>query len=351
MKTSGGKLFFVDKDGDLSVYKGNKKGVAKITLPGEAGNIVSFAGDNRGSLAVLDDMGVLWVAHRSSTKHVFKSCEKLSKRVVFLSEKIVNYFLAVIDEDGKPWKVQLYAAGKFKVTKIKLPKGPESFLVKKVVLHGNDIFLESEDGLLYAKGPNKQKQLGLGDESPIEKYKLVPGPGGISGGIVSIQTNRKFSVILDEEGNLWTCGLGGGYELTGRKGNSRVFEKVEGLPPLTSFSSSLSHVICIDYEGNVFAWGSATMSFDTSHFNPEIDGFTKSTDDDPRLTGIMDANRVFAGHELSFYETQSGEVFVFGIGSSTILGLGYYDNIVTTPQKLEGVTLLSKKRKFKRGAR
>ena len=98
--------------------------------------------------------------------------------------------------------------------------------------------------------------MGLGHTTQINKAVKTPNLSGI----VSVAGGEKnSSMFLDNEGNLFTCGLNGFGQLElGDKNNSNTPQKVENIPPISSLPSSHytnDFFQIVDFEGRVWSCG------------------------------------------------------------------------------------------------
>jgi alpha-tubulin suppressor-like RCC1 family protein len=89
---------------------------------------------------------------------------------------------------------------------------------------------------------------GLTDQTVFEQHN--------KDGIRSIQASGYHSVILKDDGTVWTTGRNNAGQLgDGNKTNRSLWEKVNELPSIVSVTSKSDHTLAIDKKGAVWGWG------------------------------------------------------------------------------------------------
>ena len=65
-----------------------------------------------------------------------------------------------------------------------------------------------------------------------------------------------YSVFLDEDGSVWTCGYNGYGQLgLGHFGNTSTPSKIENIPKMSSISAGYYHTLLLDENGEVWTCG------------------------------------------------------------------------------------------------
>lgn len=113
------------------------------------------------------------------------------------------------------------------------------------------------DGAVFASGRSTYGQLGLPDTGD-GTYDVVATPTQIPGipAMKMIAAGGDFSLMLDRDGNVWSCGindngaLGHGDDVT-----RRIPEKIAGLSGIVSITASTYGALAVDDAGNVYSWG------------------------------------------------------------------------------------------------
>lgn len=116
----------------------------------------------------------------------------------------------------------------------------------------HSVVIDSQ-GIGYSVGYNKSGCLGLGDNENRSVFSAITVKEPAR--FVGVAAGRNISLLLREEGELWSCGSGG------MNGNSK--EDVNALLPIETlkktqirdFSAGFSCCACVDNGGNLWTWG------------------------------------------------------------------------------------------------
>ena len=119
----------------------------------------------------------------------------------------------------------------------------------------HNLLLTSE-GDVWAWGSNSYGECGTNSsDEPV--YVLKPVKVSISN-IKAIATGNKFSVVLKDDGTVWTWGDNNNGELgigiTDNDSHS-IPTQVEGLPKIKSISANRGLIMALAEDGTVFTWG------------------------------------------------------------------------------------------------
>ena len=130
------------------------------------------------------------------------------------------------------------------------------------------LFLD-EEGNVWVCGNNRYGSLGLGHSNEIDspqKNKHVSGIVAVAGG------NAYFSMFLDKQGNVFTCGNNPGGQLgLGDKKDRHIPQKVNNIPPISSLSScntAWNYLQVVDCDGQVWGCGYNSGQLGVDHTNP-----------------------------------------------------------------------------------
>src|SRR3990167_7910745 len=111
-----------------------------------------------------------------------------------------------------------------------------------------------EEGNVWVCGVNHKGELGLGYITQInspQKINNVSGIVAVAGG------HTFFSIFLDKQGNVFTCGCNGYGQLgLGDKNDRHTPQKVNNIPPVSSLSScntACYYLQIVDCEGEVWS--------------------------------------------------------------------------------------------------
>src|SRR3990167_4444991 len=130
------------------------------------------------------------------------------------------------------------------------------------------VFLD-EDGSVWTCGYNGYGQLGLGNFSHLEKCSTPKKIENIPK-MSSISAGYYHTLLLDENGEVWTCGYNT-YGQLGRSTEREVTEEVVKMPSPVKFkavSAGNFHSMFLDVEGRVWGCGhNNDASLALSHTN------------------------------------------------------------------------------------
>ena len=121
---------------------------------------------------------------------------------------------------------------------------------KNIAAGAKHSLILEENGVVWSCGCNNRGQLGLGDqESRVAFQKIEQLPP-----VVSVVCGSTHSAALDESGNAWIFGYGG----TNEDGGIRVMEvpqQVPNLPIISQIACGLLHTLFLDLEGCIWSMG------------------------------------------------------------------------------------------------
>ncbi|AKF86678.1 hypothetical protein MFUL124B02_31250 [Myxococcus fulvus 124B02] len=110
------------------------------------------------------------------------------------------------------------------------------------------------NGGVWTWGQNAQGQAGLGITGGTV---LVPTKLDKLSGIQAIAANGNYSVALREDGQLLAWGQNTSGQIGTRATSASVSSPtvVSGLPTLRAIATGINHVLALDADGKVWAWG------------------------------------------------------------------------------------------------
>ena len=205
--------------------------------------IKSIAGGWNHSL-FLDREGSVWACGNNAqgnlglgdTKHRNKA-EKIQGLPAIKSMAGGVHFSMFVDEEGNVWVCggnQKGQLGMGHIFQINTPQKNNNLSGIVAVAGGNchySMFLDNE-GNIYTCGSNQHGQLGLGDtvdRLTPQKADNIPPIASLS----SCNTADYYLQIVDKEGGVWSCGNNGGGQLgLGHLNKTRSFHKLETIPKL-----------------------------------------------------------------------------------------------------------------------
>ncbi len=131
--------------------------------------------------------------------------------------------------------------------------------IKAIAAGGAHTVLLDEDGNVWTAGLNNCGQLGISGGNSSTFTKVTDGISGVK--IKAIAAGEQHTVLLDEDGNVWTAGLNN-YGQLGRKTSSdsdstftQVTDGISGVK-IKAIAAGGWHTVLLDEDGNVWTAGS-----------------------------------------------------------------------------------------------
>ena len=259
--------FYVDEDSVLTKVSTSAKtidvalGVDHIVVLDENGEIWTAGCNQYGALGIDENAGKYWYGTQIETlRKVTVGDGSVKIRAVAAGQ----YHTILIDENGGVWTAGYNSDGQLgrsenvnsgtPNTVFKKAEGLDN--VKIVGASGGTAHtvLLDESGNVWTAGNNLHGQLGRQTAKNVDpKFeKVADGISGVK--ITAIAAGSRYTVLLDESGNVWTAGSNGYGEL-GRETNgmsSSVFGKADLQGAIAAkFIAAGGTTIVIDTDGNV----------------------------------------------------------------------------------------------------
>ena len=259
--------FYVDEDSVLTKVSTSAKtidvalGVDHIVVLDENGEVWTAGCNQYGALGIDENAGKYWYGTQIETlRKVTVGDGSVKIRAVAAGQ----YHTILIDENGGVWTAGYNSDGQLgrrenvnsgtPNTVFKKAEGLDN--VKIIGASGGTAHtvLLDESGNVWTAGNNLHGQLGRQTAKNVDSKfeKVTDGISGVK--ITAIAAGSRYTVLLDESGNVWTAGSNGYGEL-GRETNgmsSSVFGKAD-LQGATAakFIAAGGTTIVIDTDGNV----------------------------------------------------------------------------------------------------
>jgi len=198
----------------------------------------------------------------------------------------------------------------------------------------------SEDGYLYTWGNNLAGQLGLGDFVDRSVPTRVPGISNV----VAVSATYDISMAVTADGFLYTWGGYGGYsDLNPGHGdysdnNDRnVPRRIPDLTDVVAVMAGYEHVGVITGNGDLYVWGNDSFGeLGLGEYNRELvddlDYYGRTIP--TRVPGISNVSSIYIGDGVSAAVTNSGEVYVWGLGCRGCVNADAID----IPTRVDGIT-------------
>lgn len=190
-----------------------------------------------------------------------------------------------------------------------------------------------EDGTVISWGTNDEGQLGNGPMGATGELGRYPKPSitpvrvtGLTD-VIQIEAGAKHAVALRKDGTVWAWGtrdegaIGDGQPKTLRPVMAIGPTQVSGLQGITQIAAARLHNLALRSDGKVMAWGLnrdgqlGNGTRDNGWTPVEVSGFS-------RVVAIAAGVASFAGNSFSGAVRDDGTVWMWGSGTSGVMGNG-----------------------------
>ena len=174
-------------------------------------------------------------------------------------------------------------------------------------------------GCVWGCGSNQMGQLGMESSLPIlspQKIKNLPP-------IISVSAGAMFSLFLDQNYSVWSCGRDGVI------GNTMFPEIIKNIPKISSVIALCLSSLFLDFEGSVWSCG--------CNQNGQLGlGDIRDRRQPERVAGLPKIKAIAGGYDHSLFLDFEGSVWACGHNREGNLGLGDTTNR-TKPEKIPGL--------------
>lgn len=224
--------------------------------------------EHNNAVVALDNFGKTWICNISKTNPQFvqyECCDDArDKRFIFISSG--GDYIVALDSNNNLWCIgsefnnsnEIYKPRSKidKFTKLKFPNK-----VVQVACGSSHTILVDEIGIVWSRGSNKFGQLGLGHNENKKDFEQVLINSFEK--FVQISCGQHHSMMVDQSGFIWSCGLGfNGILGSGHTNNQNTFEKISsfyGEVPTDLFFMYIScgsrHTVALDNHNNLWSCG------------------------------------------------------------------------------------------------
>lgn len=267
-----------------------------------------IAGGVSHSLAVKND-GTVWAWGGNNAKQAVPSS---SAQSITKPTKVSGLSAAVSVAAGSDFSAALMFDGTISVW------GGGKGISKLPGLSGVSSISAGQSTLLALKFDGTVWQWPFGDPAP----KQVSGLQNIS----AISAGGRHYLALSSSGQIWAWGGNNFGQLGVGSSQNQIDtpQKVNGLSDIVSVAAGYSHSLAVDFNGQVYAWGSNScgqLGNDT----------TKNSNTPKTVLTIKKAVQVSAGNETSMAFTSDNRVYTWGYGEYGQLGNNSTNNYRTKP--------------------
>ena len=253
-----------------------------------------------------------------------------------------RYFSVIIDGEGGVWTAganDMGQLGRSDNTKLfeKVTIGTADNKAVAVAAGSDHTVVLDEQGRVWTAGDNAYGQLGIkdgaGDKFATHPYftQVTDGIGDTK--IVAIAAGYYSTVLLDENGKVWTAGANDRGQL-GRPENAGVFNSFDLEPPanptfaqvtgdigsvkIVGIASGMRHLVALDEEGKVWTAGQKVFGMTGRAISSGYDATMAPVTDG---IGGVKIKSVYAEQYSTFLLDESGKVWAAGSNSYAELGL------------------------------
>ena len=170
----------------------------------------------------------------------------------------LQHVLAITD-DNNLWSFGDNSHGQLCIgDKIKQLKPKQTIFSNVSYVSAGGLYsLFQSNNKVYGCGYNYYGQLGLGNNTSVVQPSLVPDQPLP---IVQLSSGYYHSLLLDEEGNVFSTGDNAQGQLgIDSKENKNVFTKISQIPPIARISCVSNSSFLIDLDGNVWSFGENSL--------------------------------------------------------------------------------------------
>ncbi|CAO3619255.1 unnamed protein product [Cunninghamella echinulata] len=206
--------------------------------------------------------------------------------------------------------------------------GYQGSRITNIVCGLDNTVFTTDDDKIYAMGWGADGQLGQGNNSTIDKN--IPSCLPLKGDFSKLASSTDFTLALEREGQLWVWGNSEyGQGIQGAK-IDRILEPtpIQIDKKVIDMAAGGPFSVILTDDGKVYTCGYGSLGLGTDIIE------TLSI---KQVNGLNNISKVFAATDYAAALSESGELFTWGLnGASGRLGLGHYQHEFTPKQiKLE----------------
>lgn len=191
--------------------------------------------------------------------------------------------------------------------------------VKQIVCGGYSTFILKNDGSLWSCGHNGYGQLGLGDNT--DKTTFTQVTTDISNDVKQVACGRYHTVILKNDGSIWSCG----YNADGQLGlgvddtnNRYTFTQT-----IYNINNDVKQVACGFYSTFILKNDSSIWSCGLNDYGQLGLGDTTNRTTFTQVKMHFDIKQIASGNEYSVVLTNDGDVYSCGRNNYGQLGTDF----------------------------
>ena len=193
--------------------------------------------------------------------------------------------------------------------------------VKQIACGYAHTFIIKNDGSVWACGLNDEGQLGLGDET--NRYQFTQVTTNINNDVNQIVCGEYYTVILKNDGSVWSCG----YNTDGQLGLNDTTSRTSFTKVTTNINNDVKQIACgrfftaiLKNDGSVWVCG--------DNYYGQL-GLGDTTDRTIFTNINNDVSQIACGKQHTIILKNDGSLWACGYNANGQLGLG----TTTTPYK------------------
>lgn len=283
----------------------------------------------------IDTEGTMWAVGAGSSGYLGTGSSSNATKFIRSNNKtwkyasVSAYVTAAIDTDDKLWVCGKNGGSNMGVSE------STSYLTRSFVDTGlsnivamdvsnSHMIAVDSSGNLYVCGKNTYGELCTGDTTSRMLFENIGKPmySGVELNIVDVKCGGSYTILLDENGHLYSCGLNkygqlGNNTKTDSVALCRVMDSADATEHTRQYkaiSVGNSHVLAIDTDDYLWVWGNAG--------NYRTFTGSSAANTTPVNPSSMRCKCISAGYDQSMAITLDGYLMVTGTSSYGQLGVG-----------------------------
>lgn len=221
--------------------------------------------------------------------------------------------------------------------------------IKAIAAGWNHALALDKNGKVWSWGNNSFGQLGNGEIRDKFPYgEPIPNQVKNLSEIVAIAAGEGFSMALDREGTLFAWGLNADGQLGVDSNNTQGLQNMKAIPlpmrvkipAVKSISTGARHVVVLDADGSVWAFGSDSRG----QLGDGRGGIYFNRSQPSKISGLAGVKQIAAGNSMSLFLQQDDtiwavgqfntEVDIFSVSPTQIQGLPPVQQIFCGPSAM-----------------
>lgn len=283
----------------------------------------------------IDKDGKMWVVGAGASGYLGTGSTSNAKSFIRSNDKdwkyasVSSYVTAAIDTDNKLWVCGNNRESNMGVSE-STSYTSKSFVdtglsnIRSMDISNTHMIAVDYSGNVYVCGKNTYGELLTGDTTARKMLANIGKPvcNGVELNIVDVRCGGSFTVLMDNNGYLYTCGLNkygqlGNNTKTDSTAICRVMDSADATEHTRKYktiSVGYSHVLAIDEDDYLWVWGSAG--------NYRTFTGSSAPNSTPVNPSSMQCKCISAGYDQSVVITLDGDLRVSGTSAKGQLGVG-----------------------------